>query len=88
MENILQLKVGSIYYIEWEDHWACSGWYFNGSVKEDLEPSVIKSIGWVVGESEAIVRIAGTIAESGGVNQTMNIIKKCIINAYELKGIE
>jgi len=80
-------KLGSIYYIEWDDHWGSSGWYFNGTQGEDLEPAPIKSIGWVVGESDSILRIAGTLCNNGS-NATMNIIKMCITKYWELTGIE
>ena len=81
----MQFKVGSIYYIEWDDHWSGSGWHYDIG---DLMPITVFSIGYFVAEFKNMIRLSGNKSPNGGFIGSINIIKSCIKNVYELNGIE
>ncbi len=79
-----------IYYIIWHDHWSAAnpGWQDH---EDFLEPIPLQSVGWCTGESDTVVRLVGHTEMKGGYpnrSGDCTILKKAIVKAWELTGIE
>ena len=75
-------------YVEWEDHCQVvaqgSSWMGVNDVRN--EPSVIKSLGWIVKEDKDYLTIAGCHdTEGGDIKGVSTIIKSCIVKRKNLK---
>ncbi len=69
--------------IEWLDH--CSlddpgvSWYPISRVQEDLAPEIIRTVGWVVKETDDILVVVGSFGQNNDhVADDTLIIKSCI----------
>ena len=83
----MNFEVGKAYYIEWFDHWsqANAGW---SNYKDQLEPIIIKSIGWCVAGNDTVVRLAGHINPIGeDFSGEANIMISSVKDAWELTNI-
>jgi hypothetical protein len=80
-----------VYFIIWADHWSHGegGWQNH---EDNLHPIYIKSIGWCTGDSKEVVRIVGhkEVNPEVGANRSgdITIIKGCIVDAWEITGVE
>lgn len=83
----MKFKSGSIYYIEWKDHWSSKdgGWQ---NYTDQLVPIIIKSIGFCVGSNEEIVRVAGHVNQDNtDFSGEANIMISSIKDAWEITNI-
>lgn len=83
----IEFKEDSIYYVEWWDHSSFSkGWSNIYFLKENSAPCFVKSIGWCINDKEEYITLAFGMSEED-VHGNITILKNCIENAWEIKGV-
>lgn len=79
--------VGALTYVEWLDHCSLSGrtWYDLDEVL-DVRPLHIKTVGWVVKETDEYVVLANQATEGEKFSGDICIIKSCVVDRKDLDG--
>ncbi len=68
--------------VRWQDHFNRSGWHDADS--PDLEPLIIETVGWVVGESDEMISLSPTITQNGRTDFSESILKCAIEEVWEV----
>ena len=83
-----KIKTGELYNIGWLDHtgFFANRWRDEKQAIEELEPTMVHSVGWVLYQTDEYVLQAGTMGDEGDVKHEHAIIKSCIRKVKKLDG--
>ena len=76
-------------YVEWVDSAAIQGWQHESEVsREDYEPSVIKSVGFIVSESKKHITITTSISDTDCCMDPLTIPKCAVVKLKKVRRVK
>lgn len=61
--------------IEWRDHASAEVWENVEQAKADFKPHLLKTVGWLIGETDEAYNLVMNLATDGDVTMRMIILK-------------
>lgn len=72
--------------VEWHDNFSQSGWrdVEERVTEENMRPVRIQSVGWVLAETEEVLKLAASIGGGDSCAEVVGIMKVCIVRQEEI----
>ncbi len=71
--------------IQWNDHNSQDDWFSSEEAKENANPMIMSSVGWLVNETDEIYQVASSFShEDNHFSMMMNIMKSAVIKTINV----